>query len=264
VEAAVAAEVAAPVSPATAKPAAASSKTATAATRVTGRATTADVASAPTDAAAPVAETQTSAAVMATASVEVEAALSTGKETAPDAAAEAEPETAPVTTPTAPAAAPAASQTATPAAAATAGTVPHLAAQIVRKMEGRASRFDVQLDPDGLGQVNVQVQIDARGRLTAALSFDRPEAAEALRARAGELRAALERSGFDLSGGGLSFDARDSGSSLAGDAQTGRDQASAPRRGRAFGAATETADQADLAMGAAYRRKAAGGLDIRI
>jgi NAD(P)-dependent dehydrogenase (short-subunit alcohol dehydrogenase family) len=63
---------------------------------------------------------------------------------------------------------------------------------------------------------------------------------------------------FDLSGAGLSFDS-------AGDSGAGRDQAfSAPQRGRAFGAAAEAAEQADLALGAALRRQAAGGLDIRI
>ncbi|OYX30313.1 MAG: hypothetical protein B7Y99_11920, partial [Caulobacterales bacterium 32-69-10] len=248
-----------------AKPVASSAKTAGPSPKVAGRAVQADGASIPVDGAPAAAGAQTTAAVTPAASVEGEAALLAGADDAPAAPlAEPEPDAAPAATATAPAAPAPQAGTSTAAAAATAGTATHLAAQIVRKMEGRTSRFDVQLDPDGLGQVNVQVQIDARGRLSAALSFDRPEAAEALKARAGELRAALERSGFDLSGGGLSFDSRESGSSLAGDAQTGRDPASAPRRGRAFGAATETADQADLATGAAYRRKAAGGLDIRI
>ena len=34
-------------------------------------------------------------------------------------------------------------------------TVANLAAQIVKKLDGRTSQFDVQLDPAGLGQVDV-------------------------------------------------------------------------------------------------------------
>src|SRR5204862_4666433 len=38
-------------------------------------------------------------------------------------------------------------------------TVAHLAEQIVSKSEGKATRFDVQLDPAGLGKVDVRIEI---------------------------------------------------------------------------------------------------------
>ena len=179
-----------------------------------------------------------------------------------DAALTADPEGAPAPTATpAPAlSASAAAQTPAPAAPVMAGTVTHLAAQILQRLEGRATRFDIQLDPLGLGKVNVSVHIDARGRLSAAMTFDNPDSAEALRARSGDLRQALEQAGFDLSGAGLSFDA-DLGSSLAREGWGEREGSSAQGRGRAFGAAAETVEQADTATTASG---AARGLDIRI
>ena len=146
-----------------------------------------------------------------------------------------------------------------PEAAATPATASHLAAQMLRRIDGRMSRFDVQLDPAGLGQVRVSVEIDARGRLKAALNFDRPESAAALKVHAGALQAALEQAGFDLSGGGLSFEA--GGGGLA---QEGGDQAAPGRRDRAFDLAASAADQSDQAAGARLERRALRGLDIRI
>src|SRR5207247_1363006 len=64
-------------------------------------------------------------------------------------------------------------------------TVAHLAAQIVKKLEGRSTRFDLQLDPLGLGKVDVRVEIGAGGKVSAAMSCDNPQAAAELRSRAG-------------------------------------------------------------------------------
>ncbi len=84
-------------------------------------------------------------------------------------------------------------------------TVAKLAAQIVKKLEGKSSRFDIALDPIGLGKVDVKVEINAQGQMSAALNFDTASAAAELRGRAGELRAALEQAGFDLGNTNLSF-----------------------------------------------------------
>jgi hypothetical protein len=66
-----------------------------------------------------------------------------------------------------------------------------------------------------MGQVNVKVQIDSAGQVSAALSFDNPHAAAEAKAHAGELQQALEQAGFNLSQGGLSFDVGGQGASLA-------------------------------------------------
>ena len=145
-------------------------------------------------------------------------------------------------------------------------TVANLAAQIAKKLDGRSTRFDIQLDPAGLGRVDVRMEIGASGRMTAAMTFDTPQAAAELRARAAELQRHLEQAGFDMSGG-LSFD-------VAGDrgqgrqAQQNQDNDSGQAfRGRAFQQALATAGQADqsAASGALnLRRSLLSGVDIRI
>ncbi|WP_374472781.1 flagellar hook-length control protein FliK [Phenylobacterium sp.] len=145
-------------------------------------------------------------------------------------------------------------------------TVANLSAQILKKLDGRSTRFDVELDPIGLGKVDVRVEIGAHGKMTAALSFENAHAAQELKARAGELQKALEQAGFDLSGG-MSFDvASDQGRSGQGFlGEQPRDNGAA-FRGRAFRAALDTADQADAvaARPLTLRRGVTAGLDVRI
>lgn len=147
-------------------------------------------------------------------------------------------------------------------------TVANLAAQVIKKLEGRSTRFDLQLDPLGLGRVDVRLEIGAHGQVTAAMSFDNPQAAAELKARASELQRVLEQAGFDLSGG-LSFDVagdpNSSGRQAQNQAQDG--QAGASFRGRAFEAALNNADGAAAAAvnSALYLRRApTTGVDVRI
>ena len=97
----------------------------------------------------------------------------------------------------------AAPSAATSAPISPAGTVANLAAQIVQQAGGKTSRFDVQMTPEGFGRVDVSVQIDAQGKVTAALSFERPDAAALVKDRAGELQSALAAAGLDLAAGDL-------------------------------------------------------------
>lgn len=145
-------------------------------------------------------------------------------------------------------------------AAATLATVADLAAQVARKLQARTSRFDIQLTPEGLGRVDVRVDIDAQGKLTAAMAFDNPQAANELRARAGELQRALEQAGFDLSGG-LSFQSPDD---QRGFAQERPERE--PQSGRAFASALGLAESADAgAVAQVYqRRNSPNGVDVRI
>ncbi|WP_421935095.1 flagellar hook-length control protein FliK, partial [Phenylobacterium sp.] len=148
-------------------------------------------------------------------------------------------------------------------------TVAHLAAQIVKKLEGRSTQFDVALNPEGLGQVDVRIEIGAQGRLTASMSFENAHAAAELRGRANELQKALEQAGFDVSGG-IRFDvAADRGQGQAGQGQFGQDPQNngGAWRGRAFQAALDSADQtADAALSGALnlQRRTQSGVDVRI
>lgn len=141
-------------------------------------------------------------------------------------------------------------------------TVANLAAQIVKKLDGRSTQFDIQLDPAGLGKVDVRVAIGADGRMSAAMSFDTPQAAAELKSRAGELQRAMEQAGFDVSGG-MSFDvASDRGQ--GGQAQNQQPDAGAAFRGRAFQAALDTTADTAPPPQLTLRRSALAGVDIRI
>ena len=138
-------------------------------------------------------------------------------------------------------------------------TVANLAAQIAKKLDGRSTRFDVQLDPAGLGKVDVRVEIDAAGKMSAAMNFDNQQAANELKSRAGELQRALEQAGFDLSGG-LSFDIAGQG----GQAQGQQDGGQPTFRGRAFQAVIDGGAEAAPTPQTFYRAAPAAGVDIRI
>ncbi|MDP3635351.1 flagellar hook-length control protein FliK [Phenylobacterium sp.] len=149
-------------------------------------------------------------------------------------------------------------------------TVAHLAAQIVKKLEGRSTQFDVALNPEGMGRVDVRIEIGAQGRLTASMSFENPQAAAELRTRANELQKALEQAGFDVSGG-LRFDvAADRGHGQAGQGQFGQDAQNngGAWRGKAFQAALDSAaPSADVALSGGLnlqRRTLMSGVDVRI
>lgn len=115
-----------------------------------------------------------------------------------------------------------------------------IAAQILRKLDSRSTRFEMALLPEELGRVDVKLDIDADGRLAARLAFDNPAAAADLRGRADELRRQLEQAGFHLADDAFEFAERDSGSSAfdrGDDARQGS--------GRAFSAAARLHALAD-------------------
>lgn len=114
-------------------------------------------------------------------------------------------------------------------------TTAMLSAQIVRRLEARATRFEMVLTPEDLGRVDVRMEVDSDGQLTARLAFDNPAAAADLRGRADELRRQLEAAGFQMSEGSLEFAERDGG----------RRDNPLDRRERAFSGAGRLAETAD-------------------
>jgi hypothetical protein len=98
--------------------------------------------------------------------------------------------------------------------------------------------------------------------MSAAMSFDTPQAAAELRSRSVELQHALAQSGFDVSGG-MSFDvSTDRGQN--GQAQNQQQDSGAAFRGRAFQAAHDTTADTPLVSQLSLRRTSASGVDIRI
>ena len=94
--------------------------------------------------------------------------------------------------------------------------VSQIATQVAKSVDGKSTRFDISLDPAGLGHVNVKVVIGAQGQIPAQLSFDNAHAAAEAKSQAGQLQQALEQAGFNISQGGLSFDVGGQGTGFAG------------------------------------------------
>ncbi|MEN5114018.1 flagellar hook-length control protein FliK [Brevundimonas diminuta] len=125
---------------------------------------------------------------------------------------------------------------------ATVETTAQIAAQIIRKLDGRSTRFDMALTPEGLGRVDVSLEIESDGQVTARLAFDNPAAAADLRARADELRRQLLDAGLQVSPDDLEFAERDPSSGF-GEGAFERQ----PDR-RAFAGAARLAAEADAAV----------------
>jgi flagellar hook-length control protein FliK len=200
-------------------------------------------AASPTDAApaAPTASTSVVASGAATNETAAPAATAPAAPAVTTAALPADTVPTPASPTTAGAAAPVqtAAQTPPPAVVpaslsqlsrATVETTVHLAAQITRRLDGRSTRFEMGLTPEGLGRVDVSLDIDSGGQLTARLAFDNPLAATELRGKADELRRELQDAGFTIAHDGLDFSEREPSSSNGGfDRQQGRAFASASR-----------------------------------
>jgi flagellar hook-length control protein FliK len=137
-----------------------------------------------------------------------------------------------------------------------ADAIAQISAQIIRRLEGRSTRFDIELNPHDLGKIDVRLDIDAEGRLAARLAFDNPAAAADLRGRVDDLRRDLEQAGFQLSEDAFSFADREGARERregAGDGSLG-----------SFARSAEVSEDADAAAQPALRVMARLGLDVRV
>lgn len=180
--------------------------------------------------------------------------------------AEAAPEAAPAPAPTA---GPAQSAAQAPVIAAQAAVLPvrgapetvaHLAAQMIQRLDGQTTRFDLTLNPQSLGRVDVRIEIGANGALRAKMAFDDAATAQEMGGRHTELRAALQSAGFDVPEGALSFDVASGGGGAFAERQDG-DRAATPF----FHNLADTADQDPAAVVKNYFSAAgSSGVDIRV
>jgi flagellar hook-length control protein FliK len=185
--------------------------------------------------------------------------------------AEAKVETTPAA-PAAPVLQAAATATSSAASAPVRGspeTVATLSAEIVKKADAKTTRFDVALTPEGLGKVDVRIEIGRDGALTASMRFDTVHAAQELRGKAHELRQALADAGFNVADNALSFDV----SSQGGQSQNPffafegwGDQGQRAFPGRAFQAALTGEEDITITpeLLPGLKTVADSGLDIRI
>ncbi len=154
---------------------------------------------------------------------------------------------------------PAPIQSATGAQAAAPTVASQIATQVVKSVEGKSTRFDLALEPAGLGRVDVRVQIDPQGQVTAQFSFDNPHAAAEAKTQSGQLQQALEQAGFNVAQGGLSFDVGGQGAGFARqDAPASQPQTST--------SSAPTSDFAEITPATAFAAaiRPSSGVDITI
>jgi flagellar hook-length control protein FliK len=231
-------------------------------------------------ASAPAASTSTADAAPAaapavtakTADATPAAQTSGGETAAPDpvaaqaartAAADVTPGRAELTSQTTPAASAPAAEAHAAVLVATRGApelVAQMAAVISRKLEGRVTRFNMELNPAEMGRVDVRLNIEKDGRVAAQLSFDNPVAAADMRGKADELRRQLELSGFNVASEDLTFSDRESGQGFRRNDQALADPDIS--RARAFREADRNARLAEDAGRLSAR--ATLGLDMRV
>ncbi|HEY5006678.1 MAG TPA: flagellar hook-length control protein FliK, partial [Caulobacteraceae bacterium] len=142
------------------------------------------------------------------------------------------------------------------AAANGAAIVSQIATQVAKSVDGKSTRFDISLDPAGLGHVNVKVEIGAQGQITAQLSFDNAHTAAEAKSQAGQLQQALEQAGFNIAQGGLSFNFGGQGAGFAGQQASAQQPLATPVQD--LSSATQTAAAATASS------RPASGVDITI
>ncbi len=97
-----------------------------------------------------------------------------------------------------------------------------LAFQIKRNFANGVNRFEVRLDPPELGRIDVRLDMNADGRVSAALTVDRPETLDLLQRDARLLQKALAEAGVDVDDSALNFSLRDENGQAANkDSDTG-------------------------------------------
>lgn len=179
------------------------------------------------------------------------------------ATAEVAPGRAELTSQTTPAAAAPAAEAHAAILVATRGApelVAQMAAVITRKLEGRVTRFSMELNPAEMGRVDVRLNIDKDGRVAAQMSFDNPAAAADMRGKADELRRQLELSGFNVASEDLTFSDREAGQGFRRNDQALADPDIS--RARAFREADRNARLAEDAGRLSAR--ATLGVDMRV
>lgn len=132
----------------------------------------------------------------------------------------------------------------------------------LRAMSG-SRQFDIRLDPDELGRVDVNLSISDKGEVSAKLVVDRVETLHLLQRDARTLERAFEQAGLKPSDGGVDITLRDPSDQSA--FRQNRQQDEAPQRPRPP-AGIELAEDAPLTIDPVPQRRFVrlGGVDLSI
>ncbi|MGL4975063.1 MAG: flagellar hook-length control protein FliK [Bosea sp. (in: a-proteobacteria)] len=125
-----------------------------------------------------------------------------------------------------------------------------------------SKRFDIRLDPAELGRVDVRLEFNEDGTVTASLTADRVETLQMLQRDARTLERAFEQAGLKSSDGGIDFQLRDQGQ---GERQAQREQDQPSSHGRQRRGADEAMSEMKSVEAAVLRRLVPpGGVDLVI
>jgi hypothetical protein len=94
----------------------------------------------------------------------------------------------------------------------------------IGRLAGGARSFNLQLNPEHLGTVDVNMEVDAKGKTKVTISADRPETLALLKVDSHHLVKALQDSGVSADQSSLSFSLREQGSNTAQDRRGGNNQ----------------------------------------
>jgi flagellar hook-length control protein FliK len=134
----------------------------------------------------------------------------------------------------------------------------------MRAMRG-AKEFQIRLDPEDLGRIDVRLEISEAGQVQAKVIVDKVETLQLLQRDAKTLERAFDQAGLKMNPDGLQFTLRDPGQQNRNNSQNNGNDNGKPGR-RTSGGKDEVIGMIDdIALRPAiYRTTAAGGLDIRI
>lgn len=118
------------------------------------------------------------------------------------------------------AAAPQASQHARPGAQASA-VVDQVSVQISKAASAGNDRIHIQLRPENLGRVDVQMEVAQDGSITAVVTADNKDTLDLLKRDADQLAKSLQQAGLQLGAGDLSFNLRGEGGQTPDDGGRG-------------------------------------------
>jgi flagellar hook-length control protein FliK len=103
--------------------------------------------------------------------------------------------------------------------------VPQVAFEIARQFEAGNSRFQIRLDPADLGRIDVSLEVEQSGTVSARMIVERPETLDLMQRDQRALQQALQQAGLDASKTSLEFSLRQNpfaGQSGMGDGQQGQ------------------------------------------
>ena len=129
------------------------------------------------------------------------------------------------------------------------------AAQVVAKAKDGDRHFDIRLDPQDFGRIDVHLSVSSDGRAQAHLAADKPQTLELLQRDQATLHRALKDAGLEVRNNALNFSLK---GQERGDGGAGRYASRAPSR--TFAETTNVTNSPPTFAG----RPASGRLDIRI